>query len=72
MNGYPILTGTDLVCEADGMHPAGTNGLDINHGSRYGAALLVDVSAGRRVGIDSRSECERERARFEPAPLYVD
>jgi hypothetical protein len=70
INAYPILDGTDIVCDVDRLFPLG-NGLDTAHGTAYETAIFADVRSGRYVGIDSPEECDRERQRFTPAPLLV-
>jgi hypothetical protein len=57
-SGYPILSGTKIVCGPDLVYPEG-NGLAANFGTGYGHAILVDLDGGRIEGIDDARACRK-------------
>lgn len=67
--GFPMLPGTVMQCEDEQVFPNSSYGTGPGEAAPYGSAFFVDAAAGVKQRIDSQSECESAKERFQPGPL---
>jgi hypothetical protein len=66
---YPVLPGTSLVCDDQGVRLIGPGAPPET--AAYGSAVLFDVPSGRHAQPVDRKSCSASARSFTPGPLYL-
>lgn len=66
LSGYPLVPGTQLVCNAAAMYPNG-NGYDRSWAAPYGTQVLVNALSGASQRISDRADCQAAGVRVSAA-----